>query len=117
MTITMTRAQYDALVAAGLNDETVEILRLREEIDAANGVTRYVLNIRWQDVGGSPPPRIELGRGWPPDQTFMLELERPISRADVDEVLRTQAVNPASVMVTPDTAGVVGWTLLEDYSW
>lgn len=115
--ITMTRAQYDALIAAAHAGQTVEVDRLRDLIDESNGITRYQLWIRWQDVGGRPPPRIELGKGWPVDQTYFLELERKITRLDVDDVLRNNAQNPVSVMVTPDVDATVGWTLINDYDF
>ena len=115
--LTVTRPQYDALITAALAGNTAEVLRLRSIIDAANGIKRYFLFIRWQDVGGEPPPRIELGKGWPPEETYQLELDRPIAREDVDSVLVQQAVNPTTVMITPDRAGVVGWTLVDDYTF
>lgn len=115
--LTITRTQLDALVAAGLASNTAEVERLRDIIYTANSIRIYRLSIRWQNVGGQPPPRIELGLGWPQDQTYLLELERAIAREDVDTVLTTNAVNPALVMVTPDPNGELGWTLLEDYSF
>lgn len=115
--VTLTRAQYDALLALASTTSASEARTLRRTIDQANGITRYFLYIRWQDVGGKPPARVELGKGWPANQTYQLELERPISRADVDDVLRNNASNPVSVMVTPDPAGVVGWTLVDDYDF
>lgn len=115
MPITMSRAEYDALIAAGLAADTTEIERLQAIIDETNSITRYRLQIRWQDIGGTRPTHIELGLGWPTDQSFLLELERPIERADVDTVTSTQAQNPVSIMVTRDPAGVVGWTLVGDY--
>lgn len=115
--LTITRLQLDALIAAGLSGDTAEIERIRDLVYAANNVTIYRLSIRWQDAGGQPPPRIELGAGWPQDQTTLLELERPIAREDVDTVLANQAANPVTVMVTPDPDGNVGWTLLEDYNF
>ena len=115
--VTLTRSQYDALLAAARQANPQAADQLRREIDAANGITRYFLYIRWQDVGGKAPPRIELGKGWPVNQTYQLELLRRIARADVDDVLRTNAVNPVSIMVTPDRQGVVGWTLINDYDF
>lgn len=117
MAITLTRSQYDALLAAATLGDAAAAAALRRTIDEANGITRYFLYIRWQDVGGKPPPRIELGKGWPPEQTYQLELERPIARADVDDVLRNNATSPATVMVTPDRRGVLGWTMIEDYDF
>ncbi len=115
-TITMTRAQYDALLAAALvADPTVKTLG--KTIDKANGITRYILQIRWQDMGGTPLRRIELGKPWPEELTYKLELERPIARADVNTVLATQASNPVEVWVTPDPDGLVGWTEIDSYSF
>lgn len=117
MNLTLTRSQYDALIEAGLDADTEEIYRLRRIIDGDNNITRYILQIRWQDVGGQPPPRIELGKGWPQAQTYKLEMERPIERADVDTVLQQVAVNPVDVQVTADPEANVGWFLLNDYDF
>jgi hypothetical protein len=115
--VTLTRTQYETLLAAARLGNPQAAAQLQQTIDAANGITRYFLYVRWQNVGGAPPPRIELGKGWPPDQTYQLEMERRIARLDVDEVLRANAINPVSIMVTPDREGVVGWTLIDDYDF
>lgn len=115
--LTITRNQYDALLSAALAHNDDQILELKKLIDKANGITRYILNISWQDIGGQPPARISLGQGWPGSTAFKLELERKISRADVDSVLRTQAANPQIVLVTPDPNGLVGWTEIEEYDF
>lgn len=114
----MSRAQYDALIAAGAAGNSDEVYRLRDLIDDANSITRYVLWISWQDVGGQAPPRAQqFQETFPPGTLFKLELERSIARSDVDTVLETQAANPVGVLVTPDPNGVVGWTALEDYDF
>ena len=113
----MTRSQYDNLLYAAKIGNPVSASILQRDIDKLNSITRYVLNVRWQDVGGKPPPRIELGKGWPVSLTYRIELERPITRADVDTVLQTNAANPVSSMVTPDPRGIVGWTILDDYTF
>lgn len=115
--IFMTRAQYDALLSAAQIGNLAAATILQRDIDKANSITRYILNVRWQDIGGQPPPRIELGKGWPVEMTYKIVMERPISRADVDIVLQTNTSNPVSVMVTPDPNGIVGWHNLEDYSF
>jgi len=117
--ITITRAQYDSLLAAANGDTQVDVEGLQKLIDDANGITRYFLYIRWQDLGGQPPTRIELGDGvnWPANQEFGLSQETPISREDVDIVLQTQATNPVDAMVTSDRNGIVGWTLLDDWDF
>jgi hypothetical protein len=116
MPITLERTQYDALITAALAGNTDEVRRIRDIIDNNNGVRRYFLFIRWQDIGGQAPRRIEFV-AWPTDATYQLELDRPITREDVDAVLNLNATNPVSVMVTPDRQGNVGWTLLGDYDF
>lgn len=117
MSISMSRAQYESLTALAITADPTSGRTLRSEIDVANGVKRYSLNLRWKDVGGKPPPRIELGKGWPEEMTRLLELDRPITRRDVDDVLREVATNPAATMVTPDPLGIVGWTYIDDYDF
>jgi hypothetical protein len=111
----ITRDQYDALLQAALTLDTKEVLRIRDIVDTANSISRYVLYLRWQDVGGTPPRRIELGKPWPEDSTKLLEMDRPISKQDVLAVVTRAAANPVSIMVTPDRLGVVGWTLIDDF--
>jgi hypothetical protein len=115
--VTLTRPQYDALRTAALAGDTAEVSRILDIVDKANSIKRYFLYIRWQDVGGTPPPRIELGKGWPQNRTYKLEMDRPIAREDVNSVLSQKAQNPTAVMVTPDRAGNVGWTLINDYNF
>lgn len=114
MTVSISDPLYSALRTAVVAGDTAEATRLLGLIDQANGIRRYYLSIRWQNVGGRPPPVAEI-MNWPQDQSFLLELDRPIARADVDQVLAQKASNPVSVMVTPDRAGRVGWTLIGDY--
>jgi hypothetical protein len=115
--ITMSRSEYDALIEAGITTDNEEIYRLRNSIDAANGITRYVINMRWQELGGTAPARINLAQGWPPQQVYRLELERRIERADVDTVLTQVATNPVDVQVTSDPRASVGWYNLDDYDF
>lgn len=115
--VTMTREQYDAFYTLAKAADPSSAFSLRRAVDTTNGIRRFFLFVRWQNVGGTPPPRIELGKGWPVDQSYQLELERPITRQDVDDILRINAINPVSVMLTPDRNGIVGWTLLNDYDF
>lgn len=117
--VTLSRNQYESLLAAANGDTTVDVSSLQKTVDAVNGIRRYFLYIRWQDLGGEKPTRIEIanGTGWPPEMTFQLTLDRPISREDVDQVLATQATNPVDPTVTSDPQGIVGWTLLDDWDF
>jgi len=72
--------------------------------------------IQWQEAGTPLPPETNFPKTWPPQLRFRLELiSRPITRADVDEVLAKKAINPVTVLVTSDPAALLGWTNLE--SW
>ncbi len=115
MPISMSLDQYNALLdfAYGRRSNTDERRQLQRTIDAANGVHRYFLYVRWMERGGKPPSRIEIGNGWPPQQSFKLRMDRPITRQDVDDVLNKQAKNAAYPTVTNDENGVVGWTELD----
>lgn len=115
--VTMTRSQYEALLGLADSIFSVDVRKLRDAIDAANGVVRYQVLVRWQDVGGKYPPRIDLGLGWPQQLSGKLELERPISKEDVLDFLASRANNPVSVMVTTDEDGVVGWTELDEFDF
>lgn len=121
MTISMSRDQYDLLLqyAFAVLEPDAVLADLQRKLDQANGVKRYALLIRWMESGGQPPTRIEIqnGTNWPPTQQFTLKMDRAISRADVDDVLRTQATRPSYVTVTSDPAGVVGWTELEEWDF
>ncbi len=116
MPITITRPQYDALLALATAQDAAAADTLRRAIDAANSIRRYVLNIRWLNLGGEPPARVSI-QNWPPSQTYRLEMERPITREDVESVFANSATNPIEAMVTPDPAGNVGWTLVDAYDF
>lgn len=117
--VTMTRSQYESLLAAIDGDEQVDTAALRAAIDDTNDIQRYLLRIRWYETGGSTrvPFSIRDGGDWPPQQTFTLRQDRAIAREDVDAVVLTQATNPVDVQVTPDPNGLVGWTDLDDYDF
>ncbi len=115
--VTLSREEYELLLDYAFDRRTglADLRALQKRIDLANDIRRYLLNIRWMEVGGKPPSRIEIkdAGGWPPSQEFILRQDRPVSRQDVDLVLREQAKNPVSVTVTRDERGVVGWTELD----
>ena len=115
MAISMSQDQYELLLDYAYGRKTADdnLSSLQRSIDAANGVKRFFLYIRWMETGGQPPSPIQIGLGWPPTQEFKLRMNRAISRSDVDDILRTQAVRPVYVTVTNDERGAVGWTELD----
>lgn len=117
--VTLTRSQYESLLAALDGDTQVDATTLRRVIDSANNIQRFFLKIRWFETGGatSQPFSIQNGGNWPLTQSFTLRQDRAIAREDVDDVVRTQATNPVDVQVTTDPDGVVGWTDVDDYDF
>lgn len=115
--VSLSRSEYEVLLdfAFGRRTDVAELRALQKRLDLANDIKRYLLNIRWYEIGGQPPSRIDIREndGWPPRQEFILRQDRPIARQDVDQVLRTQAQNPVTPTVTRDERGVVGWTELD----
>jgi hypothetical protein len=115
--ITLSPYDYEILVALAISASPEQGLALRQKVDAANGLTRYTLQVRWRDVGGKTPPATDYAKGWPTLELAQIQLLRPITRTDVDELLRSRASNPAAVQVTPDPYGKVGWTYLDDFNF
>lgn len=115
MSISLSRDQYDLLLSYARRERAPDELLddTQRRIDAANGVRRFALNIRWMARGGAAPTRIDIGKGWPPTQQFLLKMDRAITREDVNAILRAQPSTPVSVNVTSDPRGVVGWTELD----
>lgn len=116
-TITMSFEEYSLLLdhAFSRRTDATELKDLQKRIDRENSVKRYLLNIRWYEIGGAPPTRIEIknNNGWPPTQTAVLKQDRPIAREDVDTFLLGNAKNPVGVTLTKDENGIVGWTELD----
>lgn len=117
----ITEAQYNDLItygsvgAAGL-EKTTEFEELRTKIEAANGMKRYTLLVRFQAVPQQPAVVGEYA-DYPPGQTTTIQLYRPITRQDVDDVLVKVETLPDLVFVTPDPQGRVGWALLNSYNF
>ena len=120
-TFTLTQEQYEALISmARTGATTAEKQRALDSflksIEAANGITRYALWIQWQEMDQPLPSTTDFPKVWPPEMRFYLEnLTRPIAKADVNQVLTLKARKPVNVLVTPDPAGLVGWTELAAY--
>ena len=92
-----------------------------KEIEKANGITRYFLAVRWQEMAEPLPPRTagaatRFPENWPPNLEGTMELlTRPICKADVVAFLDARAQKPTNILVTPDPGFIVGWTPLETY--
>lgn len=119
----LTLEQYEALIAlarqgaeAADPPRVVELEKWLQEIERANGITRSFLWVQWQEVDAPLPPGTNFPDVWPPEMRRSIELvTRPVAKADVDALLSSYAREPITVLVTPDPAGRVGWTPVDDY--
>ena len=116
MNITLTEEQYTALVALARNgvtgqDRTIRLEQFLLDIEKSNGINRYLLWVLWQETDNIMPPTTRFPESWPPTQKMLLErIDRPIAETDVEALLKANARKPVNVLVTPDPAGIVGWT-------
>ncbi len=118
---TLTTEEYEALVFFARKGAT-EVQTSRnldnflKSIEKKNGITRHGLWIQWQEAGKQVPTTAKFPEAWPPELRYYLELlSRPIAKADVMTAVGKKARKPLNIMVTPDPAGVIGWTLIDAY--
>jgi len=126
-TFELDQQQYEALIALAaegtkLSDGTVDTEKARRldeflrSIEKANGVTRSLVWVQWQETDSPLPPGTHFPDVWPPNLRKKIELiTRPVARADVDALLKTQARSPVNVLCTKDPAGVLGYTPLDTF--
>lgn len=119
--LTLSQQDYESLIALARKGATSvgEVRALDaflKSIETKNNITRHGLWIQWQEVGKQVPITASFPTSWPPELRFYLELlSRPIAKSDVVAVLAKKAIKPLNVLVTPDPAGIVGWTTMESY--
>lgn len=109
---------------SNIGDDRNVVLQLEDflkSIEDANGITRYIVVIRWTEAGQPLPPRItgaptRFPENWPPELEGTLELlTRPVSRSDADQFLENNAIKPIDVMCTSDPGRRVGWTPIDEF--
>lgn len=121
MDLTVTLEEYEALITlARAGATTPEKQRALETwlkyIEKRSNIVRSILWVQWQEADTPLPPNTAFPEKWPPEMRHLIQLmTRPISKLDVEVVLRQKARKPVTVLVTPDPAGVLGWTPLEDF--
>lgn len=125
--LSLTQEEYETLVAFArrgtLNndgstnqDSALGLDAWLRKIEGQNGVNRYAVWVQWQEQDQPLPPTAVFPEKWPPELRAYMELiSRPISRIDVEELLKTRARRPMSVLVTKDPAALVGWTELDAF--
>lgn len=126
-TFSLSQEQYEALLALAqrgtlnpdgtVNQQQAIVLdAFLVDIEKANGITRYSLWVRWQDPNAPLPPGTNFPSVWPPYlQTFIQFISRPISKTDVMDFVKQKAPKAVNIMVTPDPAGLLGWSKVEEY--
>lgn len=121
MSVALDQEQYLALVSlarqgADTPDKKRVLENFLKSIDVANGVSRYVLLVQWQEAGAPPPATADFPTSWPPNMRLLLErADRPIAKSDVTKAVDAKASQPIEILVTKDVGGVVGWTKLDDF--
>jgi len=123
--MTITQQDYEALVALARRGTTGEnhardLEEFLRTIEDRNGLNRYFLAVRWQELDEPLPPGARFPGNhhgdWPTNLEGIIELTtRAIARVDVDALLAARASSPMSVMVTTDPGLRVGWTPVDDY--
>jgi hypothetical protein len=124
---TLTQEEYEALIALareGTKDDDGQVdhdLAVRldaflRSIEKNNGIERDAVWVQWQELDEPLPAGTRFPEVWPPEKRVYIELiGRRVAKADVDDVLRQNAKNPTSQMVTSDPGAMYGWTPLSDY--
>lgn len=127
MTLTLSQEQYEALIAlaqrstvdpdGSLNqDRALALQAFLADIEKTNSIKRYALWVRWQDPTAPLPPGVRFPATWPPElQYFIQFISRPVAKADVLSVVAARTPNALNILVTPDPAGLVGWTKVNDF--
>ncbi len=120
--ISLDQQDYEALVSLAREGAKSDPDRVRKLesflrlIEQGSGIHRYFLWVQWQEANQPLPPSTDFPEKWPPELRASIELvTRPIAKVDVEKLLAQRARKPVSVLVTPDPAGVVGWTELNAY--
>lgn len=126
-TFTLSQEEYEALIALarrgtrgrdGRIDQNaaVQLESFLKQIEEENGITRYALWIQWQDPTAPLPPGTNFPETWPPNLRYYLEfISRPIAESDVLAVVNPRTPNAQNIMVTPDPAGLLGWTPIANF--
>lgn len=126
-TFTLSQEEYTALAALARKgtwqrdgtinqNAAIELDSFLKQIEKKNGIIRYALWIQWQNPTAPLPPGTNFPETWPPELRFYLEfISRPIAKADVLTVVSQRTPNAQNIMVTPDPAALLGWTLIDDF--
>ena len=112
--------EYTALATlaqAGATDvQQIPVHNLLAAINTKNSLTPYELWVQWQECDAPLPPGTLFPGNWPPEmRRHVVQWDLPISRSYVEQVVKENARNPVSVLVTPDHNATVGWATLDQF--
>jgi hypothetical protein len=121
MDITLTKEEYEAFIhmahkGAANADQTRALDAFATKIEQRNGIVRYYVVVRWQELDSVLPPGTDFPEVWPPQLELEIEqVGRPIAKVDVDARLAQVARKPQTVLVTRDRNKTFGWTKINDF--
>ncbi len=123
MQFTLEQEEYEALISLareGAFTQSPDRVRQLEafllEIERKNNITRSIVWVQWQEVDTPLPPGTDFPDTWPPELRRKVELiTRPVARVDVDQVVAQFARQPENILCTRDSAGIVGYTPIDDF--
>ena len=121
MELTLNQEEYESLIAlaqrgASTADEKRQLDAWLTHIETKNGIVRHRLWVQWQEADSPLPPTTRFPEKWPPElRAYIEQITRPISKEDVQQVLKQKARNPVTVLVTPDPGATLGWTPIDSY--
>ena len=119
MDMTLTQDEYTALVTLarrGADDPVILEQALLRPIERRNGIIRYYLMVQWQDAAGVVPIGTEFPGNWPANLRAAIEqVDTPINRQQVEQMVALRANKPVSILVTSDPNGQVGWSELDQW--
>lgn len=115
LSFTLTQEQYEALIAmaaagASTPDQARQLDSWLRLIEKANGITRSIVWVQWQEIDSPLPAGTNFPDVWPPELRQKIELiSRPVAKADVDALIAAKARNPINILCTKDPAGILGY--------
>lgn len=119
--ITLQQSDYETLVELARRgatdaDKARALESWLKDLEEASGIHRYAIWVQWQEQDSPLPAGTQFPEKWPPELRAYLALTtRPITKGDVDTMLKSKASNPTSILVTRDPGAIVGWTELNEF--
>lgn len=99
-----------AAAGASTPDQARQLDSWLRLIEKANGITRSIVWVQWQEIDSPLPAGTNFPDVWPPELRQKIELiSRPVAKADVDALIAAKARNPINILCTKDPAGILGY--------